>query len=69
MTIKGPHVKVGRPMGSRGGLGPLHWAPGIEWITESSRVVFKELIGLGVATTTLVLFLPFYILKDWTVAQ
>ena len=32
------------------------WAPGIEWITESPRVVFKGLIGLGVATTTLVLF-------------
>ena len=37
-------------------LSPLHWAPGIEWITESSRVVFEGLIGLGVTTTTLVLF-------------
>ena len=32
--------------------GPLHWAPGIEWITESPRAVFKGLIGLGAATTT-----------------
>ena len=36
--------------------GPLHWAPGIEWITESPRVDFKGLIGPGVATTTISLF-------------
>ena len=32
--------------------GPLHWAPGIEWITESPRAAFKELIGLGAVATT-----------------
>ena len=36
--------------------GPLYWAPGLDWITESPRVVLKGLIGLGVATTTLALF-------------
>ena len=33
-----------------------HWAPGIEWITESPGVVFKGLIGPGAATTTSSLF-------------
>ena len=39
--------------------GPLHLAPGTEWITESPRVVFKGLIGLGAATTTPVLLFHF----------
>ena len=44
---------------NRGIWGPLHWAPGIEWITESPRVVFKGLMRPGVATTISSLFFHF----------
>ena len=43
----------------------LHWAPGIEWINESPRVVFKGLIGPGVATTTSSLFSILHPRKAW----
>ena len=45
--------------GQLGRLGPSTLDTGIEWITESPRAVFKGLIGLGAATTTLVLFFHF----------